>query len=150
LKLALDYLPATARDLVELMGLPAALRFIEAYRGQHLDIAKGKRLRGTAQLQEIAEKIGAVAAKALCRRYGGSCLSVPMCTAALRAMRDARLQARFDELTRSGGHGARSAVTVLVREFVLDSSTVWRVLKRPSGEAALAAKVADDCQAGLF
>ncbi|MDD5176779.1 MAG: Mor transcription activator family protein [Sterolibacterium sp.] len=149
MKLSLDHLPATARELIDVMGLPATLRFIEAYRGQTLAIAKGKRLRGTAHLQEIAEKIGAVAAKALCRRYGGSYLSVPMCTAALRAMRDARLQARFDEIT-GGGNSARHAVSVLVREFTLDGSTVWRVLKRPSGDAALEAKAADDRQPALF
>lgn len=149
MSLSLNHLPRTARELVELIGLPATLRLVEAYRGQTLAIPKGKRLRGAAQIREISERIGAVATKALCRHHGGTYLSVPSCTAAMRATRDARLQARFDELTKAN-HSARHAVTVLVREFVLDGSTVWRVLKRPSGEAALAAKVADDRQAGLF
>ena len=147
--LALDHLPRTARDLVDLIGLPATLRLVEAYRGQTLAIPKGKRLRGEAQIQEISERIGVVATKALCRHHGGTYLSVPSCAAAMRATRDARLQARFDELTKAN-HSARGAVTILVREFVLDGSTVWRVLKRPSGDAALATKASDENQMSLL
>lgn len=147
--LALSHLPASAREIASVIGLPAALRLIEAFGGQTLAIAKGKRLRGVARHQELAEKVGAVAAKSLCQRYGGTYLSVPKCLAATRAARDAQLQARFDALT-AGGHTARAAVVLLVREFDLVDSSVWRVLKRPSGALAVTERTLDATQPGLF
>ena len=85
----------------------------------------------------------------LCRHYGGSYLSVPKCARALRATRDSRLQARFDELTR-GSRSARCAVSLLVTEFGLVESSVWRALKRPAGEAAIQAAVVDTRQISMF
>ena len=150
MKLSLDHLPKTARDLVDLIGLPAALRFIEAYRGRTLQVAHGKRSRGMVQIQELAEKIGAVAAKKIVARYKGGPLAVPKCWRAMIATRDAALQGRFDELTASGAYSARRAVALLVGEFDLVESSIWRALKRPSGAAAVRAAVADTTQMGLF
>lgn len=148
--LSLAHLPRSARDLVELIGLPATLRLVEAYGGKTLDIAKGKRERGRAQHQEIAERIGALAAKKLAGRYGGAPFRVPSCKRAVLAARDAALQARFDELTGAGGTSARRAVPRLVDEFGIGDSAVWRALKRPAGAVAIAATVADEKQMGLF
>ena len=50
MKLSLDHLPTSARDLIDLIGLPATLCLVEACRGQTLAIPKGKRLRGEARL----------------------------------------------------------------------------------------------------
>lgn len=149
MNLSIDHLPPIARELVSLIDLPATLRLVEAYGGRHLEIPRGKRMRGTAQIQAIAERIGALAAKKIVGRYAGTVLYVPKCHAALRAHRDAQLQARFDELT-GGGLSARRAVAQLVGEFHLVETTVWRALKRPVGDAAIAMKVTDDRQAGLF
>lgn len=150
MNLSLAHLPRTARDLVDLIGLPATLRLVESYGGKTIDVAKGKRARGVAQIQEIAEKIGAVAAKKLAGRYGGAPLPVPRCKRAVLAMRDAALQARFDELTATGGHSARRAVALLVDEFAIGDSAIWRALKREAGDAAVAAQVTDTVQMGLF
>lgn len=149
-KLSLDHLPPLARDLVDLIGLPAMLRLVDAYGGKTIDLAKGKRTRGLMQHQEIAERIGAVATKKLVGRYGGAPLSVPNCKRAVLAMRDADLQARFDELTTAGDYSARRAVMVLVDEFGIGDSAIWRALKRESGTAAIDAKVVDTVQMGLF
>lgn len=124
-------LPASARDLADLIGLPMALRLVEACGGQVLAIAHGKRHKGRLRQQELAAVVGDAAAAKIVRRYGGAYLSIPKCMTALRHARDARLQARFDELT-GGGLSARAAVSVLVREYDLVDSSVWRVLKRPS------------------
>ena len=130
-------LPASARELAEIIGLAATLRLVEAYAGQVLAIPNGRRQRGRQQIEALAEVVGQAAAEKLCRHLAGQrYLSVPKCQAALRAARDARLQARFDELTGAGRHSARAAVSLLVAEFGLVDSSVWRVLKRPTGDAA--------------
>lgn len=147
--LSLDHLPGTARELVDLIGLPATLRLVDAYGGRTIQIAKGKRSRGAAQLQALAECVGKVAARAIAERYPGDFLSIPNCKRAVAALRDARLQARFDELT--AVHSARAAVALLTAEFGLVESSIWRALKRPSASLrASDGAAADTVQPGLF
>lgn len=138
MKLSPDHLPKTARDLIDLIGLPATLRLIEARAGQVLAIPKGKRRRGEARMLDLAEIIGAVATKALCQRYGGEYLTVPSCKRAAAAARDRALAARFDELL-AAGIGARRVVNQLAREFRIDASTVWRISKRATAPGDTAA-----------
>ena len=137
--LPIDHLPPQARELVDLIGLPATMALVAAYRGQPLQVAKGSRVRGQRMIAQLAEKIGRVAANKIVQRYNGTVLRVPKCQAALRAIRDARLQARFDALTYAGV-SARSAVIELIREFDIVESTVWRALKRPTSGIAVAEK----------
>lgn len=143
--LDLSLLPPTARDLVDLVGLAPTLRLVEALGGRSFQVAHGKRRQGRAQLAELADIVGADAAKGIARRYAGGVLVVPLCTAALRAARDRALQARFDMLTGEGELSARRAVAQLVGEFQMHETTVWRALKRPG-----LVTPADDAQGDLF
>lgn len=122
-------LPQGARDLIAVVGIPAALRLFEVAGGRVIDMAKGKRLRGKAQIQALGEIVGAVAAGKLSKHYGGAPLRVPRCVRVVRRMRDASIQQRFDALDRAG-YSARKAVSMIVGEFGIDDRTVWRVLKR--------------------
>lgn len=130
MKLDTALLPPTARDLAELIGLPATLRLVEAWGGRAVQIARGKRAKGKAQHDELATIVGRLAASKIAQRYGGDVLTIPLCADALRGARDGTLQARFDALTASG-HSARRAVAQLIGEFGIHESTVWRALKRP-------------------
>lgn len=148
-RLSLAHLPPSARELIDVIGLQATLKLVEARGGRVLPIPKGKRRAGVAQLDELAEIVGLDAAKRLSRRYGGAPLSIPLCTSAVRAARDEALQARFDHL--SAKMSARAAVGQLVGEFgPISESTVWRILKRPAGGAAIAALVGDERQLSMF
>lgn len=147
--LALAHLTPLARELVALIGLPATLALVEHYGGRTLQVAKGRRRRGRAQLDALAGVIGAQAVRILSHRYGGDFLPVPKCAAALRAARDAALQARFDAMT-GGGDSARAAVAALVGEFGLVESSIWRALKRSVGGEAAAAAPRDDKQLAMF
>lgn len=129
-KLSSAHLPAKARELIDMIGLPATLRLIDEYGGQTFQVAKGRRAKGVAQLEELAAVIGPEAAKKLSHTYGGEYLSVPSCKRALLPSRDADLQARFDAMTSTGGLSARSAVNQLAKEFRITAATVWRALKR--------------------
>lgn len=133
MKLSLAHLPRTARDLVDLIGLPTTLTLIEARGGQVITVPKRKRQAGEDMYERLIELVGTDAAFAIVRRYGGEYLTVPSCKAALRAVRDAELQARFDALLASG-LGARAIANQLAAEFRLDCSTVWRISKRAAAD----------------
>lgn len=148
MSLSLAHLPRTARDLVDLIGLPATLRLVEEYGGQVFQVPKGRRVRGNKLLHELGEVIGADAAKKLSATHGGNYFSVPLCQRAIVAARDAQLQARFDALDKAG-HSSRAIANRLAKEFRITAGTVLRASKRSSGEDALQAKSPDDRQMGL-
>lgn len=148
MKISLAHLPRTARDLVDLIGLPATLRLIEARAGQSLTIPKRKRKAGESLFQDLADIVGQEAAERLVGRYGGEYLTVPSCKRAAHAVRDAELQARFDALL-AGGLSARAVANRLAGEFGLDVSTVWRVSKR-GAQIGAAGNVVHVRQAELF
>lgn len=147
-KLSLAHLPRTARDLVDLIGLPATLALIEARAGQVLTVPKRKRKAGEDLFAELADLVGAAAAEKIVGRYGGEYLTVPSCRRAAHAVRDAELQARFDALLKSG-LGARAVANQLAGEYRLDVSTVWRASKRAAADTANPEAVAET-QLGLF
>lgn len=151
MNLSTAHLPGTARELVELIGLPATLRLVEAWGGRCVQVAKGARPRGRRQRQDLAETIGKAAADRLAARYAGDILRIPNCKRALLAVRDAELQARFDALT-AAGRSARAAVTLMTGEFRLVESSIWRALKRDAAPAAVDVQAAlrEQAQPSLF
>lgn len=149
MKLSLAHLPRTARDLVDLIGLVATLRLIEAAAGQVLTIPKGKREKGKVLLENLAAIVGDEAAAKIVARYGGEYLTIPSCKRAGYAVRDAELQARFDALLKEG-LGARAIANQLAAEFRIDVSTVWRISKRAAADTANPQAVAETRQAELI
>lgn len=130
MKLSLAHLPQTARDLIDLIGVPATMRLIEHYKGRPLSITRGR--RGKFLEQEMGEKIGAIATGKIFARYEGDILSVPNCKRAMLAIRDAHLQERYDALTTQGGYSDPAAVAMIVGEYDLVARSVYRALKRDS------------------
>lgn len=149
MRISLAHLPQTARDLVDLIGLPDALRLIEQRPGQTLTIPKRKRKAGEALFEDLAGLVGTPAAEKICQRYGGGYLTVPSCRRAVHAVRDAELQARFDVLLKEG-KGARAVANQLAGEFRLDVSTVWRASKRAAADTGNPGAVVETRQAELF
>lgn len=143
--LPLDYLPQTARDLINLVGMVATMRLIQHRGGRTLDVRK----LDPGFRRDLAEIVGGVAADKIIAHYGGGPLIVPLCKRAMLAASDAAMQARFDELT-NGGRSARCAVAMIAGEFGCTDRTVWTVLKRDAGDAAIARQVEDSTQTSLF
>lgn len=148
MKLSLAHLPQTARDLVDLIGLPATLVLIERRPGQTLTIPKRKRKAGEELFEQLLDLVGEDAAQKIVGRYGGEYLTIPSCRRAACAVRDAELQARFDALLKEG-KGARAIANQLAGEFRLDVSTVWRISKRAAADTGNPAAVVET-QLGLF
>jgi len=93
----LSTLPESLRELVDLIGLPAALKLVERWGG----ITAVYVPRDMTPGHHLARVLGYPAALKLARMYGGGCLrNIPRCVGALRAVRDRQvLRLRADGLS---------------------------------------------------
>lgn len=121
-------LPATAQLIAHLIGLPKTLELIQAYGGMTFPVSKRSAPLGLIRYEALAEVVGVDAADVLTMHFGGDVLSIPKCAAAMRGMRDRRLRADFDRLTRK--MGSTDAAGELARRFSLTERQVWRILKQ--------------------
>lgn len=124
----LDYMPKTARDLIEIIGLPATLRLVKRRGGQTLRPAKGRNCAGAAAFSELSEDIGETAANKLASVVRDE-ISIPRCIAALReAERDA-IRHDFDELTIGpDACSGRRAAKTLAGRYKCTERWIYKVL----------------------
>ena len=66
-------------ELVELIGLPAAIELIRAKGGTSFSVPLGITLRGQEQREKLVQIIGREQATKLIGRYGGTTLYIPTC-----------------------------------------------------------------------
>lgn len=129
-RLAIEDLPESLRDVVELIGLAATLKLVEHFGGLIALYVP----RDIEPEHPIAVAIGITAARKLSDHYGTDCLrNIPRCVAGLRRIRDAEIHAR---------HKTESAAR-LALAFGLTERQVWRILSE-------ALDSADDKQSALF
>lgn len=121
-------LPEMAQLIADLIGLPKALKLIEAWGGTTFPISKNKRREGQIRYEALAEVVGVDAANMLTRHFGGEVLSIPRCAVAMREVRDRMIRAEFDQETRE--HPAVHAVNQLARRYQMTERNVWMVLKK--------------------
>lgn len=112
-ELDFDYLPTSVRELIEVIGVPAALSLVDAYGGTRLWVPERYDLS-----HPLVNHIGPVAMQALIGRYALDHLMIPRCAVALRASRDAALRARY--------HAGETART-LAREYSLTETRVYQI-----------------------
>jgi hypothetical protein len=92
-KLDIEQLPGSLGDVVDAIGVDAALRLVECLGGTRLYVPE----RMTPE-HPIVALLGHKNAYALANQFGGDQIILPRCVAAMRAIRDATIR----EL-RSGG-----------------------------------------------
>ena len=127
-------LPEMAQLIASLIGLPRALKLIEAWGGTTFPVSKNQRRQGQIRYEALAEVVGVDAANILTRHFGGEVLAIPRCAAALRAMRNQQIRDSFDTLTRH--HPASHAVHQLARQYQITERQVWSVLKTATDRTA--------------
>jgi len=88
-KISLDMLPPRARELAELIGLPALITLVEARGGLPLHIPKR-----VTDRHPIAQLIGIDNAESLANVYGGAPIEIPRCETTLRALLHEEIRAR--------------------------------------------------------
>ena len=128
-------------ELVELIGLPAAIELIRAKGGTSFSVPLGITLRGQEQREKLVQIIGREQATKLIGRYGGTTLYIPTCRQAFVDTRDRNINLERDELAREG-LSERALVSVL---HGLSDRQIWRILKksgpvRPDMAACAAAR----------
>lgn len=116
MKLTLDDLPESLRDVVELIGLAATLKLVEHFGGLIALYVP----RDIEPEHPIAVALGITAARKLAAHYGTDCLrNIPRCVNGLRRIRDAEIHARRE----AGETPARLALA-----FGLTERQVWAIL----------------------
>lgn len=114
-----EELPATARELVEVIGLDATIDLVKDFGGDDLKIPEV--VNGTSRMWEIlVETIGPQAAEKLVRRCAGTVIYVPMCRIALLAHRNREIIRRFD---------AGEALDAIRRDIKVTRRHMYRLLK---------------------
>lgn len=88
MEIDIDQLPQSAAEIVEVVGVEAALRLVEAWGGIRLYVPQ--------QMPEdhlLVSTLGRAEADQLADRYGGETVQIPRCLHALRAVRNGRIRA---------------------------------------------------------
>lgn len=91
LELPEELLPQSVRDLVEVIGLTAALALVEERGGTWLRVPKR-----TNEDHWLADIIGLPALQSLVRIYNGEAVNIPRCVEALRSLRERQIVAELD------------------------------------------------------
>ncbi|ADP87634.1 Mor transcription activator domain protein [Nitratidesulfovibrio vulgaris RCH1] len=120
-------LPAAAREIAALVGLPKTLQLVERLGGTTFPVPKRATKVGELRYFMLADVVGVEAADLLCRHYGGTNLYVPRCAEALRKARDAEIVATFDRETKE--KSASAVVAELALRYRLSDRRIWLILK---------------------
>lgn len=120
-------LPQTAQDIVDVIGMDAAMALVRRYPGIPLKVPKGRRLDG-AMVQRLSSEIGPDAAMKFIRHYKGEVVVIPRCADALRAMRNKQIIAQY-------GNGV--TVADLARKYKLTVRQIRSVLNSPDVAVAV-------------
>lgn len=123
---AADGLPRLAIELVEVMGMPAAMQLIHEFGGRRIIVPGWPLKRRSSRFQFLEDMVGAQAAQAFAQRWGNIEVQVPMCKKALQIV-------RVREVVAAYGRGEK--VPELARVHQVTESTVWKWLKRDVSSA---------------
>lgn len=140
-----SHLPDSAQRLVALIGLPATVVLVEKHGGKELTLyARGD------SVKRLGEVIGQQAAERLHDYFGSEPFGVPRCTAALKALRNTKIHAAYDQMTGPAGLSGRTAIHAIVDQFGLTERQIWRILKMSSAPRQARQKPVDPRQVLLF
>lgn len=114
-------LPKTAQDIVDIIGMTAAMGLVSGWPGIPLKVPRGRR-KNSVMVNRLARVIGDEAAKKFVQHYAGHVVVIPRCAAAMRAVRNQRI---IDQYT----HGTTAAD--LAREHKLTVRQIRVILNTP-------------------
>lgn len=123
-----DSMPAMAREIAGLIGMPDTLRLVEALGGTTFPVPKRGNKLGELRFSMLEQAVGVVASDILCKQYGGTNLYIPRCAEALRRARDTEIIRHFDAEIRTGRTGTE-VVAELALRYRLSDRRVWLILK---------------------
>lgn len=125
-------LPRQILEIAEAIGMPATQLLVNELGGTTWPVAQGKRRLGIIRHEALVKVIGIEAAEIMAQRWANVQLYIPRCDAALRAVRDFKINAEFVQGIRDGV-SANLLVSQLARDNSLSDRRIWDILKSPSG-----------------
>lgn len=131
-----DSFPATARELIAIVGLEPAAKLIGAWPGQEADLPTRHSItagRGRFMFDKLALVIGEDSAWKIVDELCGCALQIPNCKAVRYAYTQDVIRTKYDEMTSVSGMSSPVAVFELGIEFNLARRSIERILKRDSG-----------------
>ncbi len=131
-----DSMPAMAREIAGLIGMPDTLRLVEALGGTTFPVPKRGNKLGELRFCMLEQAVGVVASDILCKQYGGTNLYIPRCADALRRARDTEIIRHFDTEIRTGRTGTEVVAELALRYRICDRR-VWNILKTPMPSSGL-------------
>lgn len=120
-------LPETIQDIVSVIGFPATEKLVKHLGGVTLWLSQQERSNCYLKLREV---LGKEDAQKLHKylAYGDN-LYIPRCDVALRALRNLRFKAEFDELTQHQGYSKPKAMIALCPKYGFSDRRGWDILK---------------------
>ena len=121
-------LPASVRDLVDILGMDTVLKLVRELGGTTFPVPKRETKQGELRYGLLADLIGEKAADLVVYHYGGGELYIPRCAKALQNNRDAEINNKFVQGCRAGS-SSTDIVNSLAKEYRLTDRRVWDILK---------------------
>lgn len=115
-------LPSRMRDLVRLIGIPAAVDFINKFGGREVNfpIHENANKNGAASFSLLVYAVGRENALILCAEYGGEKLSIPRCHSWRYEMRARAIRRAFDAGARINDLASEYGLTARAVEIILN------------------------------
>lgn len=120
------FLPATATELVRLIGLEKTLALVSACGGTEMSFPKQKDGPGAANFARLAEVIGAATVRRLAAEYSNEFVYIPRCLRAMNALRHRKIIVEYTALI--GKTSARQAANQLAIRFRTTSRSIEKIV----------------------
>lgn len=119
-------LPETMVQIVDTVGVKAALDLVKAIGGARFKFGKGK--HDTPRLNMLFAAIGEDKTYELLRVFGGEELYVPRCEEALRELRNEQFRRDFFDLTERQGISRLMAMSELCPRYHISDRTGYTIV----------------------
>lgn len=124
----LAILPASAANLVRLLGAGPALELALNVGGMTVQFSSGRPYAaGLSVYDRLSDVIGEAAVNKIALHYAACELYIPLCVSALRVLRNRAVCRRYDAITANGESG-RAAIRELVVEFRLSDKSIKNII----------------------
>lgn len=127
-------LPETMVQIVDTVGVKAALDLVKAIGGARFKFGKGK--NDTPRLNMLFTAIGEEKTYELLRVFGGEELYVPRCEEALRELRNEQFRHEFFDLTQRQGMSRLMAMSTLCPRYQISDRTGYAIVGSRAQAAA--------------
>lgn len=125
-----DLLPTAIIEMVDVIGMDATMRLVEALGGADFDIPNGR--KESYRLSVLKSILPETALEALIAVYGGARIYIPRCEAALRELRNQRFCAHVRTLMEEEHLSQKAAVQKLIADYGITERWAYEILKERS------------------